>query len=116
MGNRAPMGMSYDERMALLREEEMMAQEREERERGILEEQERQRLAREEAQRAYEQLEETERLAELERMETEGAEVSQEIEEEVDVDSSVAGLFSALAKGTGFTESPTETSEYKRPE
>jgi len=115
-------GMTFAERQALLEQENVMAQEREARQRELLDQQEQQRLAREEAERAYQQLEETERLAELERMEDEGAQTSQDIEDEGDTDTAMASLFSALAKGTGFTSEQAQAgdksldTQYTRPE
>ena len=116
-------GMTFEERQALLAQEEAMAQEREARQREIMDQQERQRLAREEAERAYAQLEEAERLAELERMEEEGAQTAQDIEDEGDTDTAMASLFSALAKGTGFTAEQAQAgnresldTQYERPE
>jgi hypothetical protein len=112
-------GMTFAERQALLAQEEEMAQARETRQREILDSQEKARLAREEAERSYEQLEESERLAELERMEDEGAQTSQDIEDEGDSDTGIAGLFSALAKGTGFidgADSSKTTTDRMRPE
>ena len=101
-------GMTFEERQALLRDEERMAEEREAHQREILALEEAQREARERAQRMQSEQEEAARLAEIERMELEGAEVSQETEEatEQDTDVTVANLYSALALGTDTTERP----------
>lgn len=95
-------GMTLEERQTLLQEEEQMAMEREERQRAIMEEQEASRLAREEAQRDLDERAEEERVAEIERLESEGAEVSEYLADNPDFDDTISNLFSALATGTGF--------------
>lgn len=119
-GPSIPEGMSAADRERLLERENELAAEREQEQRDFLALQEEQRLAREESQRLLTQQEEEARLAELERLETEGAEVSESIEDPVDIDTSVADMFASLAFGTEFVkdkkEGGTETSTGVRPE
>jgi len=99
-------GMSYEERQALLRDEQRMAEEREEHQREILALEEAQREARDRAQRLMREQEESQRLAEIERLEQEGAEVSEDIAEAVDEDTAAADMWTALAMGTQTEERP----------
>jgi len=103
-----PVGMSGEEREALLEKEAELASIRDEEQRNFLALQEEQRLAREEAQRTLSQQEEESRLAELERLETEGGEVSESLEDPLDVDTTVADMFASLAFGTEFVKDGEE--------
>ncbi len=98
--------------------ENELAAERDQEQRDFLALQEEQRLAREESQRLLVQQEEEARLAELERLETEGAEVAESLEEPVDVDTSVADMFASLAFGTEFIGDDEDTTALtgERPE
>ncbi len=120
-GPSMPAGMTAEDRAMLLEKEQEMARVQDEEQREFLALQEEQRLAREESQRLLAQQEEEARLAELERLETEGAEVAESLEEPVDVDTTVADMFAALAFGTEFvgedeTAEVAESTETKRPE
>lgn len=104
-------GMTAEEREDLLVKEEEMAMAREERQRALVEEQEESRLAREKAQRGLDQRAEEERVEELERLESEGAEVSEYLAETPDYEGTLSDLYAALAAGTGFT-GEGDTEEY----
>jgi len=118
-GPSVPAGMSGAERERLLEKEAELARIRDEEQREFLSMQEEQRLAREEAQRTLTQQEEAARLAELERLETEGADVAETLEEPEDKDTTVADMFASLAFGTEFvgdTEEDVSALESERPE
>ncbi len=97
-----PAGMTGAERESLLAKESELASIRDQEQRDFLSLQEEQRLAREDHQRVMAQQEEESRLAELERLELEGADVAEEMEEPVDKDTGVADMFASLAFGTEF--------------
>ena len=117
-GPSIPEGMSAADRERLLGRENELAAERDQEQRDFLALQEEQRLAREESQRLLVQQEEEARLAELERLETEGAEVAESLEEPIDVDTSVADMFASLAFGTEFIGDDEDTTALtgERPE
>jgi len=101
-GPKLSAGLSVDEREQLLEKENELARLRDEEQRDFMLQQEEMRVAREESQRLLTQQEEASRTAELERLETAGAEVAEDISEPADTDTSVADMFAALAFGTEF--------------
>tara|TARA_R100001015_G_C4632938_1_gene197191 strand:- start:1128 stop:1484 length:357 start_codon:yes stop_codon:yes gene_type:complete len=108
--------LSGEEQEKLLEKEAELAKVRDEEARAFTEEQERMREGRERAQRMLLEQEEKARQTELRQQESEAAEVTQELEEEVDSDSAVASMFSALAYGTeGLPEDMEDTTD-QRPE
>jgi hypothetical protein len=118
-GPSIPAGMSGAERESLLAKEAELASIRDQEQRDFLSLQEEQRLAREDNQRVMAQQEEESRLAELERLELEGADVAEEMEEPIDTDTGVADMFASLAFGTEFvgdSEEEAVTDEQVRPE
>ena len=110
-GPSIPAGMTAAEREGLLQKESELAAIRDQEQRDFLALQEEQRLAREDSQRVMAQQEEAARLAELERLETEGADVAETMEEPVDKDTSVADMFASLAFGTEFVSDSEEEEE-----
>lgn len=104
-------GPTAEERGALLQQEEEIAIAREERQRALMEEQEEARLAIETAQRNLDQRAEEERIEELERLESEGADVAEYLAETPDYEGTLSDLYAALAAGTGFT-GEGDTEEY----
>jgi len=113
-------GMSAADREALLVKENELASLRDQEQRDFLALQEEQRMAREDSQRMLAEQEESARLAELERLETEGADVAETMEEPIDKDTSVADMFASLAFGTEFIGDEEDVSvvadEQERPE
>ena len=111
-------GLSASDRERLLEKESELARIRDEEQREFLAIQERQRVAREESQRTLAQQEEASRLAEIERLETEGADVSETLEDPEDIDTTVADMFASLAFGTEFVSDveEEESLEEERPE
>ena len=111
-------GLSAADRERLLEKESELARIRDEEQREFLAIQERQRVAREESQRTLAQQEEAARLAEIERLETEGADVSETLEDPEDIDTTVADMFASLAFGTEFVSDveEEESLEEERPE
>jgi hypothetical protein len=99
-GTEMPEGLSAGERASLLEKEAELAKERDAEMRQYQGQQEEERMAREESQRLLTAAQEKERVATLEALEREGAEVSEGLSDEVDQDSAVADMFSALAFGT----------------
>ena len=117
-GPNIPAGMSAAVRERLLEKESELARIRDEEQREFLDIQERQRVAREESQRTLAQQEEASRLAEIERLETEGADVAETLEDPEDIDTTVADMFASLAFGTEFVSDveEEESLEEERPE
>ena len=119
-GPSIPAGMSKADREALLVKENELASLRDQEQRDFLALQEEQRMAREDSQRMLAEQEESARLAELERLETEGADVAETMEEPIDKDTSVADMFASLAFGTEFIGDEEDISivsdEQERPE
>jgi membrane protein involved in colicin uptake len=109
-------GMSLADRESILEKENEYARIRDEEQREFLNIQEQQRMAREESQRSFTKQEEAARLEELERQETEGAEVSETLAEPQDVDTTMADMFASLAYGTEFIGQGEEDDDYMRPE
>ena len=117
-GPSIPPGLSAADRERLLEKESELARIRDEEQREFLDIQERQRVAREESQRTLAQQEEAARLAEIERLETEGADVAETLEDPEDIDTTVADMFASLAFGTEFVSDveEEESLEEERPE
>ena len=119
-GPKIPAGMSAADREGLLEKEGELASIRDQEQRDFLSLQEEQRLSREDSQRLLAQQEEASRLAELERLETEGADVAETMEEPIDKDTGVADMFASLAFGTEFVSDDEGTTaavnEQERPE
>lgn len=109
-------GMTSEQRESLLEKENEFARIRDEEQREFLNMQEQQRMAREDSQRSLVKQEEAARLEELERKETEGAEVSETLAEPQDVDTTMADMFASLAYGTEFIGEGEEDDDYMRPE
>ena len=108
--------LSADEQERILEKEAELAKIRDEEARAFTQEQERMREGRERAQRMLLEQEEKTRETELRRQEGEAAEVTEEMAEEVDSDTSVASMFSALAYGTESLPEDAEDPEDQRPE
>jgi hypothetical protein len=119
-GPNIPAGMSAADRESLLAKESELASIRDQEQRDFLSLQEEQRMAREDNQRVMAEQEESARLAELERLETEGADVAETMEEPIDKDTGVADMFASLAFGTEFVSDDVDESiaadEQARPE
>ena len=95
-----PAGMSASQKADLLEKENELAMLRDKEQRDFLQMQEEQRMAREDQTRLLAEQEEKQRLAELERMEQEGADVSESIEATPDKDTTVTDMYAALSFGT----------------
>jgi len=106
-----PEGLSADEQAGLLRTENELAKQRDAEQREFMLAQEDEREAREKAQRLLVEQQEKMRVAELERLETEAMEVSQEMVDAADPDTEVADMYAALSQGTA---PPAEGSSARR--
>ena len=119
-GPTIPAGMSAADREGLLEKEGELASIRDQEQRDFLSLQEEQRLSREDSQRLLAQQEEASRISDLERLETEGADVAETMEEPIDKDTGVADMFASLAFGTEFVSDDEGTTaavnEQERPE
>ena len=92
-----PAGLSREDRLAILKEENEMAKTRDEEQRAFMERTEEMRVARERAERTQLQQEEQARLKQMEDMEAEGAGVAAGVAKAEDTDQRLAGMYSALA-------------------